>query len=205
MDIYTASVVLENVELTDKVLGDLFTTIDDVVPSSIDGVVKVTAPIEASDDVLAAFQLVDQVQAAIPGAVPVRLDQDLVSISDIAERTGRTRESVRFLVDGKRGPGGFPAPVGSVGDAIRVWPWAAVADWFRTSLDEDLGERGVSPEAAAVVDACLAGKLPPRVLGTLRAPIDPPLTSQQPAKRTKAAKKAAAATGKRPAPRTKAT
>lgn len=161
MATYTVSLILENVELTDEVLDDLFAAIEDVVPSSIDRIVKVTAPVEATDDETAAFHLVDQLQAVLPQAVPVRLDQDLVSISDIAERTGRTRESVRLLVDGKRGPGEFPAPVGSVGDAIRVWPWALVVDWFRTALSEDLGERGVTPETAALLDACLAGKRRP--------------------------------------------
>ena len=161
MKTYTVSVIVEGVVLTDPVLDVLFTAIEDVVPSSIDNVVKVTAPVEAADDESAAFHLIDQVQAVLPQAIPLRLDQDLVSISDIAERTGRTRESIRLLVDGKRGPGVFPAPVGSVGDAIRVWPWAVVADWFSASLGEDLGERGVSPETAALVDACLAGKRKP--------------------------------------------
>lgn len=161
METFTVSVVLENVELTDEVLDDLFGAVEDVVPSSIDGVVKITAPVEASDDESAAFQLVDQIQAVLPHAVPVRLDQDLVSISDIAERTDRSRESIRLLVDGKRGPGGFPSPVGTVGDAIRVWPWAVVTDWFHNALGEDLQERGVTPEAAALVDACLAGKRRP--------------------------------------------
>lgn len=161
METFTVSLVVENVELTDEVLDALFSAIDDVVPSSIDGVVKITAPVEASDDESAAFRLVDKVHAVLPHAVPVRLDQDLVAIPDIAERTDRTRESIRLLVDGKRGPGGFPKPVGTVGDAIRVWPWAIVVEWFRSALGEDLQERGVSPEAAAVVDACLAGKRRP--------------------------------------------
>lgn len=175
METYTVSLLLANVDLTDAVLDLLFATIEDAVPSSMNGVVKLTAPVDASDDGTAAFHLIAQVQAVLPQSIPVRLDQDLVSIPDIAERTDRSRESVRLLVDGKRGPGQFPAPVGTVGDAIRVWPWAVVLDWFRDALNEDLGERGVSPEAAALVDACLAGKrLPPLVLGTLRAPIDPP-------------------------------
>ena len=159
METFTVSLVVENVELTDEVLDGLFGAVEDVVPSSIDGVVKITAPVEASDDESAAFQLVDQIQAVLPHAVPVRLDQDLVSIPDIAERTERSRESIRLLVDGKRGPGGFPSRVGTVGDAIRVWPWAVVTDWFRSALGKDLEERGVSPETAALVDACLAGKL----------------------------------------------
>ncbi len=205
METYTVSLILANVELTDDVLDDLFTAIEDVVPSSIDGVVKITAPVEASDDESAAFHLVDKIQAVLPHAVAVRLDQDLVSIPDIAERTERTRESIRLLVDGKRGPGGFPNPVGTVGDAIRVWPWAVVVEWFRTALGEDLEERGVSPEAAAVVDACLAGKLSPLVLGTLRAPIDPlreAPTERVAKKASSTRKKATASTAQRTAAKT---
>src|SRR5579864_5635923 len=37
---------------------------------------------------------------------------DLITASMIAERTGRTRESIRLLVNGNRGPGDFPSPVG---------------------------------------------------------------------------------------------
>ena len=36
---------------------------------------------------------------------------DLVSLKDIAARTGRSYESVRKLAHGQRGPGGFPAPL----------------------------------------------------------------------------------------------
>src|SRR5258708_14603436 len=102
MDTYTVSVILEGVDLTDDVFDALFAAIDDVVPSAINGVVKVTAPIAASDDKSAAYRLLDQLCAAVPKARAIRLDQDLVSISDIAERTDRTRDSVRLLVDVKR-------------------------------------------------------------------------------------------------------
>ncbi len=108
MQTYTVSIVVENVDLTDDVLGALFAELEDAVPSSISGVVKITVPVQAPDDESAALRLVDQVHAALPQAVPVRLDQDLVSISDVAERSGRSRESVRLLVDGNRGPGQFP-------------------------------------------------------------------------------------------------
>lgn len=112
--------------MTDHVLKALFAGLQDVVPSSINSLIKLTAPVEDSNDRSAALRFIAQVQAALPGATVVRLDQDLVSISDIAERAGRSRESVRLLVEGRRGPGQFPAPVGVVGDGIRVWPWALV-------------------------------------------------------------------------------
>jgi hypothetical protein len=155
---FTVAVVLEGVELTDDVLDALFDALPDAVPSSLAGVVEVSSPVEAPDAETAAMSLVAKLRSVLPGARAVRLDQDLVSISDIAERTGRSRESIRLLADSRRGPGGFPVPVGTVGDGIRVWPWAVVVEWFRDALDEDLGERGVPPEIAAVVDAALSGR-----------------------------------------------
>lgn len=156
--IFNVSLVIDQLPLTDDSLDRLFEVLPDAVPASIAGLVTVSAPIEAADPEVAAFALAETITEAFPSATAVRVDQDLVSIPDIAERTDRSRESVRLLVEGKRGPGSFPSPVGTVGDGIRVWPWASVTDWFATSLGHDLGERGVPPEAAAVVDACLAAR-----------------------------------------------
>jgi hypothetical protein len=36
------------------------------------------------------------------------MDQDLLSLADIADRIGQSRESVRRYATGARGPGGFP-------------------------------------------------------------------------------------------------
>ena len=54
--------------------------------------------------------------------------EDLVSLRDIAQRIGRTYESVRLLAAGKRGPGGFPAPVSTGQWAL--YSWAEVSAWF---------------------------------------------------------------------------
>ncbi len=54
---------------------------------------------------------------------------DLVTASDIAERLGRSRESVRLLVAGQRGPGGFPSPVSHLRTRNRLWRWSEVAAW----------------------------------------------------------------------------
>lgn len=158
MDTFAVSVVLDGIELDDDVLDTLFRDLPDAVPSHVNGVVTVSAPLEAADPEAAALQLIGRLRILLPAARPVRLDQDLVSVSDVAERTGRSRESVRLLVEGRRGPGGFPAPIGTVGDGIRVWPWAIVADWFRESLGQDLGERGVPPGTAARIDAALSNE-----------------------------------------------
>jgi hypothetical protein len=53
---------------------------------------------------------------------------DVVSLKDIAARTGRTYESARLLATGKRWPGGFPAPLsrGQWG----LYSWTEVSTWL---------------------------------------------------------------------------
>lgn len=53
---------------------------------------------------------------------------DAVSLRDIADRTGRTYESVRLLAAGHRGPGGFPAPLSTGQWAL--YSWAEASAWF---------------------------------------------------------------------------
>lgn len=80
---------------------------------------------------------IKDVENAVPGARVVYLEpDDLVTISDIAERTGRTRESVRLLVIGERGPGGFPPPATHFRSRQRMWRWQRVAAWFAERLGE---------------------------------------------------------------------
>ena len=65
------------------------------------------------------------------GARVIRVEPDeLVTASEIAERTGRTRESIRLLAAGKRGQGGFPPPLRGMKSRIRLWRWAEVALWL---------------------------------------------------------------------------
>lgn len=66
------------------------------------------------------------------GFEPIVVEDELVSLADIAARTGRTRQGVALLAGGKRGPGGFPPPAtGNVRSPL--WHWADVAGWFEQS------------------------------------------------------------------------
>ncbi|SDS36095.1 hypothetical protein [Actinoplanes derwentensis] len=110
-----------------------------------------------------AVQAARQIFAHLTGARVLDVDQDLVGVSDIAKRVGVTREAVRLWVDGKRGPGGFPAPVGSAGGgergSMRLWQWATVSDWLRHfGLHDD--EETPSATQVAEINAALH-----RVLG----------------------------------------
>ncbi len=60
----------------------------------------------------------------------VHVDPDeLVWASEIAARTGRSRQSIDQLVKGQRGPGGFPPPT-SHATRNPLWRWSEVERWF---------------------------------------------------------------------------
>lgn len=72
--------------------------------------------------------------------------EDLVSLRDIAVRTGRTYESVRLLATGQRGPGGFPPPY-RCGD-WSLYSWTQVLQWlgrhFRTTAGDNTYDRMIA-------------------------------------------------------------
>lgn len=54
---------------------------------------------------------------------------DLVTAAEIAERLGRSRESIRLLASGARGSGGFPPPISHARSRQRLWRWSDIASW----------------------------------------------------------------------------
>jgi hypothetical protein len=86
---------------------------------------------EASSRTEAILSAIEAVETAVPGLVVVHVEpEDLVSASDIASRTGRSREGVSLLAEGQRGPATFPAPAARVGGKRLLWRWSEVAVWF---------------------------------------------------------------------------
>jgi len=78
------------------------------------------------DAVLSAITAVESVE----GLDVVRLDhEELVWASQIASRTGRSRQSIDMLIKGPRGPGEFPAPA-SHATPNPLWRWSEVEAWF---------------------------------------------------------------------------
>jgi hypothetical protein len=68
------------------------------------------------------------------------LDEDLLTLADIADRIGQSRESVRRYAAGERGPGRFPPPVNPVRDGTVFYRWTEVVPWLRTGLGLDVPE-----------------------------------------------------------------
>ncbi len=112
----------------------------------------------------ALIAAINELLKALPKAEILRVEEDdLATMADIARRAGRTPESVRLLVNGKRGPGGFPPAAGRVDARTKVWRWSDVADWFARVLAEPLADTDDSAFIQAVNDVLelrrLNGKL----------------------------------------------
>lgn len=91
-----------------------------------------------------SLTLADAVVSAIlmlesTGLVPLRVvDEDLLTLADIADRIGQSRESVRRYVTGERGTGGFPPPINPGRDGVMFYRWSEVALWVRQNLHLDV-------------------------------------------------------------------
>lgn len=94
-----------------------------------------------------------QIESSVPGLRVIRVEpEELVNASAIAGRTKRTRESIRLLIEHKRGPGNFPPPVVWLAAKHRLWRWSEVARWFA----ESLGERTDETMSGAFLSTCNA-------------------------------------------------
>jgi predicted DNA-binding transcriptional regulator AlpA len=103
---------------------------------------------------------------AVPEVTVLRVEEDdLATMVDIAKRTGRTPESIRLLVNARRGPGGFPPAAGHLGGRMKAWRWADVAQWFEQALGQPLPDMVDSAFVQAFNDALEIRRLADR-LGT---------------------------------------
>ena len=90
------------------------------------------------------------------GAAVERVEPDyLVSLSEIAQRSGKTRQAISLYTNGERGEG-FPAPVARVTSKHPLYDWEEVAGWLveRDALPrEELVRARVVKEANLHLDA----------------------------------------------------
>jgi hypothetical protein len=148
------TLIVEGADLQDEASADaLFEAgCDDATIGRVGATQYLDFDREAASFADAVFDATRAVEGALPGARVVHLEpDDLVTMSEIAERTGRTRESVRLLVSGDRGPGGFPAPATHFRSRQRMWRWQEVAAWFVEELGEAELRAGDGKTAAFIV------------------------------------------------------
>lgn len=90
----------------------------------------------------------------VEGAAAVRVDPDLVTISDISQRVGVSREAVRKWTLLERKP--FPAPFAATGGEQKLWRWVEITQWLLAVKHIDMDEDLPTPDDIAAIDACLA-------------------------------------------------
>lgn len=145
----TYNVTLMVVGVAEERLDDIFEATDGAATVEVADrwASTVGFDIEADTFADAVLQAIDQIEQ-VGGLTVVRVEPDqLVWASEIADRIGRTRQSIDQLVKGRRGPGGFPSPVsGNVRNPL--WRWADVEAWFAA-----YEHREIDTERPAVIGA----------------------------------------------------
>lgn len=128
---------------------------------------------EARNLIEAIASLIAQVES-VPGLRVTKIEIDPeVTLGQIAKLSGRTRESIRLLINGKRGPGDFPAPINGETGRWRLWRWYEVAEWLGMGDAEQREAALVARAVNAWLDlrALLPSVAPdlPRVVAALEA------------------------------------
>ena len=135
MSEWTFRLIIAGVELVDADVDALFEAgCDDATfAKERDGSVIGLFDRAAGTPETAVLSAVVDVESAGIDARVVRvvIEDDWLTAAEVAERVGRTRQSLGQLVRGDRGPGGFPAPVARQGLPNPLWSWIEVAAWFR--------------------------------------------------------------------------
>jgi hypothetical protein len=154
MDTYEFTVTLNRVPAEDDFDRLFEAGLDDSTPEIRDGRGVLNVHRESASLSAAILSAVADIERAGFEAVSIT-DEDLVSLKTVAQRLGRTYESVRLLAAGKRGPGNFPAPLS--GDGWALYSWAQVSDWVdaqKTGGAEAEAQTGAkSLESARVIAA----------------------------------------------------
>ena len=145
---YSFTLVLAHVpEITREIEDSLFEAgCDDALLGSRDGIAYLDFDRVADSLQEAVHSAIRDVRKA--GLTVARIEPDeFINASEIARRLRRTRESVRKLVAGTRGPGRFPPPVSSVTKASPLWRWSEVAQWV---AENNIAKSNVLREAAVI-------------------------------------------------------
>jgi predicted DNA-binding transcriptional regulator AlpA len=128
MSDYHFSLILSG-ETEGKLDGLFEAGCDDATFGSVDGTAYAEFDREGASLALAIGSAIHDVES-VSGIRVVHVEPDpLVTASDIAERLGRSRESVRLLISGERGNGNFPSPISHLRTRNRLWRWSDVAAW----------------------------------------------------------------------------
>ena len=129
---YTFTLVLDGPDPSEHLDALFQAGCDDAMFGARDGVHYADFDRTARSLADAIGTAIRSVESAVPDLMVIRVEpEELVSAAAIAERVHRSRESVRLLIEGRRGPGSFPAPATWASHKRPLWRWVDVAHWFQ--------------------------------------------------------------------------
>ena len=147
--------VVDGVSFDDQELTAKIVERFDAQLSVSSGTYRLAVTGEGASALEAMQSLLPQLSALAPALKLLRLDPDLVGISDIAERVGRSRQNVQQWVDGDRNSARpFPPAEGMVGRSL-AWRWADVDSWLEHVNLSDGRLRVASRHEALLIDLSL--------------------------------------------------
>lgn len=149
MTSFRLNIVFSGIDFDDDEAFEALADLHGVVWHGQGSIAYATGIIDALSATKAAELLARDVCSRVPSARPIRLDEDLVGLTDIANRIGVTSEAVRNWATGNR-RAHFPLPRGIVGAGIKVWKWAEVSVWLRDNFL--LGDDNEFPTGKETVD-----------------------------------------------------
>jgi predicted DNA-binding transcriptional regulator AlpA len=157
MQTYTFLLVLDGPALSENYVDRLYEAGCDDAALGARGTEQV-AEFDRQAPTLAAALLsaIDDIESEVPEYRVLRVEpDDLVNATVIAERTGRSRESIRLLAKGQRGEGDFPKPVTWLDGSNQIWRWGEVAAWFQDRGEAVGGSTGGAPQFIAALNGVL--------------------------------------------------
>ncbi|MEV6422835.1 hypothetical protein [Streptomyces sp. NPDC051662] len=155
--------IVRNVDLDDDSTAEkLALNLADFAWQETGGQVVATFFTTSPDPVAAAAAAALCIGRVLPQASVERVDEQFVSLADVAVRAGLSHEAVRLWAAGKRRAAGapFPAPRAQVGQgrtATRIWVWPEILAWLEAHycLDLEPGTSYLTAEQVARLNALL--------------------------------------------------
>jgi hypothetical protein len=104
---------------------------DDALISYKNGVVCLDFDREANSLDQAILSAIKDIETSGVGAKANHIEGAFVTISEIAERSGYTKQAISLFIQGKRGPGDFPVPFAGINSNSPIWRWRDVVRWLQ--------------------------------------------------------------------------